>query len=636
MQDKTLMPDRQEVHTEWKRLPNRFLKWAGERMSQRSVRSQIRYVILCFFVLPVSVFSALAILYFYRYELRYNEDLLESDNSRVTATLYELTTQVYGVSNGIVYDRDLWDALTAEGSKERDTASQVQDVQLVRRYAANAAVVESIRIYTDNPYLQENQIYRRADDKVRHTEWYRSAMMQQSPLWTALTDPENADEDPQICLVRRIPLQNATYSAVLVIGLDNSFLKTRFASPEYGMALSIDRGTICFASDSGWEQAAMETLVPVEYSSPYYRYTGIPQGSRRMVTVTELSPYRSESSFYVASYNDRLYAKIRDVLLPLILICAVAILIPSVLAWVYTTLFTRRVSTVRAGMHRVSEGDYNSLAEISGGDELSEISRDLGHVVRHVREADREVYESRIREKELENNQESMRYALLASQINPHFLYNTLESIRMKALAEGSRSTAQAIQKLGRTMRYVLGSSVSKGEVPLSGELDFIRDYMSIMRFRFGERLSFTEEISEGIRAEETRIMPLLLQPVVENAVLHGIDEKEEGGTVTLSVCRNEDFLEIVVKDDGVGMDPAELETVRKKLTAPETAPRGEAGAAGRHGFALRNIAERIRLHYGLPYGIRIDSAAAEGTAVTFRLPVLSDSTDFVGKKVGF
>jgi two-component system sensor histidine kinase YesM len=571
-------------------------------------------------VIPVTIISVVVLAYIYSTLLHYNESLLESDNRRVSATLYEITAQIYTASSKVAYDKDTWNALSSAYERESTMREALGELSAISDYAADASVVDFVEIYTDNPDIHDYLEYRRADSDIRKTDWYRSALTQQSPFWAGIPGSDRGEDGWNICLIRRIPMQNSAWNAVLVIGLDDSFLKTRLSSKEYGMALSIDRKNVVFASDPAFLGAAMSDLVPLDYGTPYYRYTGRSASQRSMAAVSQLQPYRSKSVFYVASFNDVIYPQIQRILFGLFLIFALAIIAPTLISRVFSLLFTRRVARLRSSMHTVSEGNYDIAPAFEGGDELSEIYRDLLHVVARVQDADRKVYAAQLQEKELERDQQAMRFQMLASQINPHFLYNTLESIRMKALAEGSRSTADAIKTLGKIMRYVLNSSVTAGEVPLSESIAFAREYMSIMKFRFGERIGFHLEVGQEVDSDRVYVMPLLMQPVIENAVLHGLDEVEEGGSVDLAITREEDRLEIVIRDNGCGMDEKTLQSLRERISRDVS---NEEARQTRHGLALHNIAERIRIRYGDAAGIRVDSKAGTGTTVTLTLPYL-------------
>ena len=208
-----------------------------------------------------------------------------------------------------------------------------------------------------------------------------------------------------------------------------------------------------------------------------------------------------------------------------------------------------------------------------------------------------------------------MEYKLLASQINPHFLYNTLESIRMKALTDGNRDIAKAIRMLGRLMRYSLENTGSKS-VTLTDSLDYITNYLSLMKLRFGDRIDYSIVIDESLDADKLHIPSLILQPVVENAVLHGLDEKTHEGMISIDVKRCDDIegILLTIKDNGQGMAESVLADLKRNIKHHDDSVKS---------IGLYNVAHRIELAYGKPYGIDVDSVLGQGTSVYITLPIV-------------
>ena len=213
---------------------------------------------------------------------------------------------------------------------------------------------------------------------------------------------------------------------------------------------------------------------------------------------------------------------------------------------------------------------------------------------------------------QLDSIQLEMRYKMLSSQINPHFLFNTLETIRMKALGSGDKEVATMLKILASLLRYNL--SAEGKPVPLIQELDSIQNYLNIQHFRFGERVSY--DIATTCDVQNIEILPLLIQPIVENSFLHGLENKVSGGFIYILItadAQNPDDILISVKDNGCGMDEDEIELVTKKMNEPDSQNNSTS-------IGMANVNSRIKLFYGQKYGISIQSEVGEGTTVTLRI----------------
>lgn len=219
-------------------------------------------------------------------------------------------------------------------------------------------------------------------------------------------------------------------------------------------------------------------------------------------------------------------------------------------------------------------------------------------------------------------------YRVLQSQINPHFLYNTLESIRSEALIAGLGSVADMTEALAVFFRY----TISKAEtlVSVEEELENCETYFRIQQYRFGERLRLHIECDAEDREEiyRCRLPKLTLQPILENSIIHGTEFKIGAGNLTVRLQRTESRLLIQVSDDGVGMEEATLARLNERLGTSGRALPEEGGQDG--GIALANVNNRIHLIFGAEYGLHVYSMPGLGTDVNIALPIITSDRDIL------
>ena len=208
----------------------------------------------------------------------------------------------------------------------------------------------------------------------------------------------------------------------------------------------------------------------------------------------------------------------------------------------------------------------------------------------------------------------------LQSQINPHFLYNTLETIRGQALLDGNDEIARMTEALGAFFRYSISRKGTM--VTLRDELANINNYMLIQRYRFSNRFSLEIVVDEeDEEAYECMVPRLIIQPVVENAIFHGLEDMDENGKVTIEILLTEENLILMISDNGKGIPEEELESLNARIHSDDKRLLEPQGKANRTGIALPNIDRRLRLLYGDGYGVNVYSTPGQGTDVEILLP---------------
>jgi two-component system sensor histidine kinase YesM len=184
----------------------------------------------------------------------------------------------------------------------------------------------------------------------------------------------------------------------------------------------------------------------------------------------------------------------------------------------------------------------------------------------------------------------------------------------MKALTEGNKEVANAIKLLGKSMHYVLENN-GTASTTLKKELDYISTYLAIQKLRFNDKINYTLAVPNDLNLDEYQILPLLLQPVVENAILHGLECIEYNGLITITVqTRQDELLIIQISDNGHGMSEEELTELQINIRDSKRKSNTSIG--------LHNINQRIKLFYGEAYGMEIQSSPEDGTLVTLTIPL--------------
>ncbi|MDU4696495.1 MAG: sensor histidine kinase [Paenibacillus sp.] len=291
----------------------------------------------------------------------------------------------------------------------------------------------------------------------------------------------------------------------------------------------------------------------------------------------------------------------------LYLLATLMLIFLAIVSILLSTVITHPLKKLMRNILLVEKGQFDQVKEIRSRDEI-------GHLSTRFHRMSHELKRLVERIQQEEKDKATVEIRALQSQINPHFLYNTLGSVKWIASMQQADKIVEMTDALIEMLFYAARSEDAL--VTVRQELDNLRNYMIIQKVRYYNRIQLVIEADEDTLYEQ--IPKLILQPLVENAIFHGLAWKEEGGTVTVIVERSDSDIRIAVHDNGVGMDEETLQSLTKSLT------RGRDSEAKNIG--LYNVMRRLKLHYGEQHGLELESKWGEGTAIRMVLPKLKEN----------
>lgn len=300
----------------------------------------------------------------------------------------------------------------------------------------------------------------------------------------------------------------------------------------------------------------------------------------------------------------QLNAQVEQFLLMFGMMAAVILLLILLISAQTVGGIVRPIERLRQVTGAVAHGDFKARAETTGPAEIAELSGSVNDMTVHL-----EAMVSKIKEDESKMRHAELR--LLQEQINPHFLYNTLDTIVWLIESGSTDEAVDMVVSLSQFFRLVLSHGAEY--ISICEEEQHIRNYLKIQQARYHDILDYEINIHPAIYPY--KILKLTLQPLVENALYHGIKYKRAMGKITITGRMEERHITLVVQDNGVGMEPEKLAHLRREIERPCKDTEG--------GFGLANVNERIRMYFGDYYGMQIDSAQGEGTTVTVTIPAL-------------
>lgn len=570
------------------------------------LKRQLYLVNIISLIVPILLVGVILLYNNYTMLYEHHGDMLRSDNLRIKSIIFEVTTSITNTSDLIASDPDVLALLRNQYTDTDHAKAAYNDVTLLDEVYARYTEISSITLYTENKSLFTYEHVQVVNEALE--DWYHEHTKSIGYFWETVTEINQYNVPYQeLQLYRKINVPNTDEDALLVISISNNYLKNRIDNNNLDVDITVNHDDIFFST---WGKSGEVIDYKSYQESSFFDDSGVEEymGRTSMMEISTLKPVKSDDSIYVFSMDPYAAERIERIQMVAILIIVMSFVIPMIVIIRFTKQLTTRVDTLRTEMHRVTGGDYNIIETFKGNDELVDLFKDLQIMIHSIKERDEAIYESQIKEQQLISHQKEIELDLLASKINPHFLYNTLETIRMKAFNSKNFEVAEAVKLLGKYMRYNLEST---GELTtLASEIDYINIYLSIQKLRFADRIDFDIKIDDSIDMKNIHIMPLLVQPIVENALIHGHEETLEDGHIWIRCLDQGDHVQVEVKDNGIGMSPSELEQVKEQINIGDS----------KSSFGLFNIQQRLKLFYGENYSLKIESKKDIGTTISFNI----------------
>ncbi|MGG3508220.1 sensor histidine kinase [Paenibacillus lautus] len=289
-----------------------------------------------------------------------------------------------------------------------------------------------------------------------------------------------------------------------------------------------------------------------------------------------------------------------------VIIAMVTLFFAFIASWFFTNSIVRPVGKLRSLMRKVEEGELNLRFPGRTNDEIGQLGNSFNKMVEEIENLINMVYMEQKEKREAE-------LKALQAQIKPHFLYNTLDTIQWMAQDRDAQDIVELIVALTNLFR--IGLSKGNEIIPLTDELQHVESYLVIQMARYEDKLDYEILISDEIK--RYRVLKIILQPLVENAIYHGIKTKSGRGKIVIRGFKDDNGLRLIVEDDGVGLPEDKLIQLREDMRFTRQTGR-------ERGYGLFNVNERIKLSHGPEYGISINSVPGQGTVVEVRLPLVN------------
>ncbi|AIQ31192.1 histidine kinase [Paenibacillus sp. FSL P4-0081] len=586
-------------------------------MNNLKLRTKLFLSFGCVVLIPVLIVGV-----FLTSELR--NMALDNALEQITANVDRVkkrTGEMLNVPLDIAYrlsnDSRLEEAANHRYESVYDVVQAYWDYPDFREFVRLYKEISSIRLYIDNPTVLDNWEFLQADAAVTQESWYQTALAQKGLVcWNYIRDNRNGKY--YLSLIRKIDFLKQRTTGVLIVNVNTERLNS-ILDQETFETIIVDENDNIVASNRAdtlgktLEDIDFKPLSPLPGQGPAdVRIDGKPS----KMLIDDWHPGGSLNSLRIISIFsvESIVGEPNRIISLASMVIISALILAIILIYYFSRLLTGRMLHLSKHISKVASGNLEARLVIDGKDEIGQLARQFNHMVRNINDLMSEVQESNRQKNATLLKQNEIKFKMMASQINPHFLFNALESIRMKAHSRGQTDISQVVRLLGKMMRKNL--EVGNGRIALQSELETVSCYLIIQKFRYNDRLAY--ELYVDPAANAIQIPPLIIQPLVENCVIHGLENRMDGGMVRVDIRVENALLKVEVSDNGIGISAARIAEIRQMLDNKDDYETNNIG--------MRNIHLRLQLTYGPECGLNLASQSGYGTQISFAIPLRSDS----------
>lgn len=473
--------------------------------------------------------------------------------------------------------------------------------RILNSYTPVYTSVQSIVIYVDNPTIIRSSGLEHLTDEVRGKDWYRRLQETPSPYPLVMRTGEGGLRDT-FSVIRRMD-HYRTYRAkekILKIDMKLSEINQIFGNLNLsGYLYMVDeRGLIEYSTnpDIAWQRQ-------------HVYYQDVPHlGDTIQFEVDNPANYLAGWRIIGTINEQEVFGQVRQSRSFIVLLAAINVLFATiVIAWITRSINVRLIRLFRH-MKKVKNQHFVPIKDEEYTDEIGQLTKEFNRMTLRIKNLINDVYVRDLQKKELELQQRNAQLNALQSQINPHFLFNALETIRMRSIMKDEQETAQIIHNMAKMLRNSF--TWTSDFVTVRQELELIRCFLEIQLYRFSDKLQYRIDVDE--HALQCLIPKMSFLPFVENASIHGIEAAKQGGMIDLRIAKAEDKLVFVLRDNGIGMSPETRQTLLGYLHRDH-----EMGER----IGVQNVVYRLKLYYPDRFRFHIQSEPNRGTTVQIEIP---------------
>lgn len=591
-------------------------------LNQLNIQKKLIFMYLISFFIPSIIVTA--IMSFWLNDTLLKKEIQETSSSveKIEGRLGEIFNKIIDLSDRIFVNERIHSVVSKTYESPLETYLDYQSLDFLHDYLRAYPEIANFRLYVTNQTLLDNSYFVRTTPNIVFSYWYRQAIeLNGRMFWSWKQDDITGQY--HLALIRLIKNRYTMRAAgVLVINLEGSRMARLLAEEKHKTVIALD-GDALFGLPKN-EQKILRNLIGhnITMSQAKQVFSDLSwQGTKSVIYVNSFRPSRNLYNFFQIIQVIPI-SQLKKTTTTLIAFYSIILFFSLIASFLFIGLFSKyfwqRVKILRTEINKIVQHDFEIAKDIGGQDEFSDIHNALYSTVGQIKLLIDEVYVQRLKSEQILSRQNEIQFKMLSSQINPHFLFNSLETIRMMAITKNENEIARTVKVLSSLFRYNL--EVSNKPVCLAKELESVKNYLEMQSIRFGERINY--QFIYTVPNTDYFILPFLIQPLVENSFNHGLETTTDQGFIYISISVELGALCIKVRDNGRGIEKAKLRDLNRRLAECDVIQEPIKNN-GKPSIGLINTNQRIKLFYGKQWGLKLWSVPGEQTTVALRIPVV-------------
>ena len=574
-----------------------------------SIKSKLLIIFVFCVLIPMFITNSLML-----YTVRNNQKKEQKINiyhviDRVTYNLNGVIEECMMLTNHINSDKNLNDIISTEYNAPVKYYEKYFDLlgnTAIKDYY-NPQHIYKITVYVDNDSIINSANISKITPQVREKEWYKQYVENgESTTITIEYDKDRelfADNNPcrVISIVRRLDYYKDNKEKIVKIDINYNTLLSNIINEQLDESLYIVNNDLILLSNKG-------VYFPKD---DFKKIDIINQKDILIKEKLKLNQSKSDWEIIFTDKNNGIINGFKNSSKLFLYLTLFNLVLPTIIISLISKSLINRVKVINNYLDKVKNEEFYEIDNVDGNDEIGSLIKSYNLMVLKIKELIEVVFKEDAEKKILQLSKKQAELKALQSQVNPHFMFNTLETIRMRSIIKKENETAEIIEKLSVLLRTTI--NWGNDNITIEEEMKFVKNYIDIQRYRFGEKLSYSSYIMEDCK--NYKIPKLSLLTFVENACIHGIEKISYNAGISVSVFKNEEYLCMEISDTGKGISEDILDTIRKRIEKFNFESLNEEKSIG-----IFNAYMRMKMYFNNNISFEIDSEQNQGTDITIKI----------------